>query len=59
MPKERRSPIQHNSFFTRNERVEHLSSTFGMSQGTDMDMYDYDFDNEGQIKTIHVKKDID
>lgn len=51
-------PVQHNSFFTRNERVEHLSTTFGMSQGTDMDMYDYDLDEEAQIKTIHVKKDI-
>lgn len=59
MQKERRSPIQHNSFFTRNERVEHLSTTFGMSQGTDMDMYNYDFNKKGQIEVIHIKKDID
>lgn len=54
-----RKAIRHNSFFTRNERVERLSTTFGMSQGTDMDMYDYDFDKEQQIEVIHVKKDID
>ncbi len=54
-----RKAIRHNSFFTRNERVEHLSTTFGMSQGTDMDMYDYDFNKNGQIKVIHAEKDID
>lgn len=46
----------HNSFFVRNQRKENLSSLFGMDQGTDMDMYDYEFDKENQLTIIHSEK---
>ena len=52
MKKERKGLI-HNSFFVRNQREEHLSSLFGMDQGTDMDMYDYDFGENGALEVIH------
>lgn len=55
MKKERKGLI-HNSFFVRNQREEHLSSLFGMDQGTDMDMYDYEFDKENQLTIIHSEK---
>lgn len=48
--------MHHNSFFVRNQRVENLGSLFGMNQGTDMDMYDYEFDKEGQLTVIHANK---
>lgn len=46
----------HNSFFVRNQRKENLSSLFGMDQGTDMDMYDYEFSKEGQFTVIRSQK---
>lgn len=48
--------IIHNSFFVRNQRVENLNSLFGLEQGTDMDMYDYEFDKEGKILVLHTKQ---
>lgn len=50
-----RSPIIHNSFYVRNTRKENLSTLFGLSQGTDMDMYDYEFGPGGKLKVIHKK----
>ena len=47
--------IVHNAFYTRNERKESLSSLFGMSQGSDMDMYDFEFDKDGALLVIHQK----
>lgn len=44
--------LQHNSFYVRNQRKEKLSSLWGMSQGTDMDMYDYEFNPDGSLKKI-------
>ena len=44
-----------NSFFVRNTRKEKLSTLFGMSQGTDMDMYDYEFNKEGELTVIHCQ----
>lgn len=52
MKKERKGLI-HNSFFVRNQREEKLSTLFGMDQGTDMDMYDYEFDEKSQLTIIH------
>lgn len=52
MKKERKGLI-HNSFFVRNQREEKLSALFGMDQGTDMDMYDYEFDEKSQLTIIH------
>ena len=43
----------HNAFYTRNDRKESLSSLFGMSQGTDMNMYDFEFDKNGLLIAIH------
>ena len=42
--------IRHNSFYVRNQRKENLNCLFGMSQGTDMNMYDYEFDKK---RTTH------
>lgn len=49
--------IVHNAFYTRNERKESLSSLFGMSQGSDMDMYDFEFDKDGSLLVIHKNDD--
>ncbi len=46
--------IIHNSFYLRNHRKENLASLFGMSQGSDMDMYDFDFDEKGALEVIHA-----
>lgn len=48
--------IVHNAFFTRNERKESLSCLFGLSQGSDMNMYDYEFDKDGTLIVIHMKQ---
>lgn len=45
--------VIHNQQPSRNHRKENLASLFGMSQGTDMDMYDYDFDENGALEVIH------
>ncbi len=45
--------VIHNQQPSRNHRKENLTSLFGMSQGTDMDMYDYDFGEKGVLKVIH------
>ena len=46
----------HNSFFIRNCRKENLSSLIGMEQSTDIDMYNYEFGSNGQLKVIHTFK---
>lgn len=48
--------IVHNAFYTRNERRESLNSLFGLSQGSDMDMYDFEFDKDGALLVIHKNK---
>lgn len=47
--------IVHNSFYLRNHRKENLANLFGIPQGTDMDMYDYEFDENGALKVIYKK----
>lgn len=51
--------ILHNSFYTQNVWKENLSTLFGMSQGTDMDMYDYEFGPNGELEVIHAAQNID
>ena len=34
-----------------------MSSLFGMSQGSDMDMYDFEFDKDGSLLVIHKNDD--
>lgn len=48
--------IIHNSFYVKNERKENLNSLFGMDQGTDMDMYDYEFGKDAELKVIHTEE---
>lgn len=48
--------IVHNAFYTRNERKESLSCLFGMLQGSDLDMYDFEFNEDGSLKIIHMNK---
>lgn len=48
--------IIHNSFYVKNERKENLNSLFGLSQGSDMDMYDYEFGKNGELKVIHTEE---
>lgn len=45
--------VNHNSQPSRNHRKENLASLFGMSQETDMDMYDYEFGQNGALEVIH------
>lgn len=47
--------IIHNAFYTRNTRKENLSCLDGLPQGSDMDMYDYEFDKDGGLIAIHKK----
>lgn len=44
--------LEHNSFYVQNQRKENLSSLFGLSQSTDRDMYDYEFNPDGSLKKI-------
>lgn len=46
--------VIHNSFYLPNHRKENLASLFEMSQGTDMNMYDFDFDENGALEVIHA-----
>ena len=45
--------IQHNSFFLRNKRIENLFCLLGLSQGSDMDRYNYEFDEDGRLVVYH------
>lgn len=45
--------VEHNSQPLRNQRKEKLKTLFGMSQGTDMDMYDFKFGKNSELKEIH------
>lgn len=56
---ERKCPIIHNAFYTRNTRKENLSCLDGLPQGPDMDMYDYEFDKDGELIAIHKKVLVD
>ncbi len=47
--------IIHNAFYTRNTRKENLACLDGLPQGPDMDMYDYELDEEGALIKIHKK----
>ena len=48
-------PMFHNAFYVRNRRKEDLSCLDGLPQGTDMDLYDYEFDGDGGLEVIHKK----
>lgn len=56
---EEKKGIIHNSFFVRNQRIEKTNSLFGLDQGTDMDMYDYEFDEKGELIVIHKNQELD
>lgn len=47
--------IAHNAFYTRNKRKENLGCLDGLPQNADMDMYDYEFDEDGALTTIYKK----
>ena len=51
--------VVHNAFYVRNTRQEKLSCLDGLPQGTDMDMYDYEFGEDGALKVIHKKVLVD
>ena len=48
-------PIIHNSFYTRNTRKEKLHCLDGLPWNKDMDMYDYEFDENGALTVVHKK----
>lgn len=48
--------IVHNAFYTRNEREESLNCLYGLPQGADMDMFDFEFDENGALIAIHKKE---
>lgn len=52
-------PIIHNAFYVPNTRKEKLNCLDGLPQGLDMDMYDYDFDENGALTGIHKKVNIE
>lgn len=45
----------HNAFYVKNTREENLSSLYGLPQSSDMDMYDFEFHENGEIKAVHKK----
>lgn len=45
--------VIHNQQPSRNHRKENLASLFGYDQGTDMDMYDFEFGENGALEVIH------
>lgn len=47
--------IAHNAFYTRNTRKENLRCLDGLPQSADMDIYDYEFDEDGALMTIYKK----
>ncbi len=59
MLKRPRLPMIRNAFYTRNTRKENLACLYGLPQGADLDMYDFEFDEDGAIKAIHKKVLVD
>lgn len=49
--------VLHNSFYVPNQREENLNCLYGLPQGTDMDMFDYEFTPNGELKTIILKEE--
>lgn len=49
--------ILHNSFYVPNQREENLNCLYGLPQSTDLDMYDYEFNPDGSLKTIILKEE--
>ncbi len=45
----------HNAFYVRNTREENLNNLYGLPQSSDMDMWDYEFDEKGQLIKMHNK----
>ena len=44
---------RHEAFYVRNTRKENLACLDGLPQGSDMNMYDYEFDKDGALTAIH------
>ncbi len=55
----RELPIIHNAFYVRNTRKENLKCLDGLPQNIDMDMYDFEFDEDGGIKAIQKNVYVD
>lgn len=49
--------VLHNSFYVPNQREENLNCLYGLSQGTDMDMSDFEFTPNGDLKKIILKEE--
>ena len=45
--------VRHEAFYVRNTRKENLACLDGLPQGSDMNMYDYEFDEDGALTAIH------
>lgn len=54
-----RYSVIHNAFYTRNTRKENLKCLYGLPQNPDMDMYDFEFYEDGRLKTIIRKVLVD
>ena len=50
---ERKLPTIRNAFYVRNTRKENLKCLDGLPQGCDMPRYDYEFDEDGALVSIH------
>lgn len=48
-------PIVRNAFYVRNTRKENLKCLDGLPQSSEMDMYDFEFHENGEIKAVHKK----
>ncbi|MDE5830746.1 MAG: hypothetical protein K2H53_03610 [Clostridia bacterium] len=48
-------PMIHNAFYVSNTRKENLKCLDGLLWGADMDMYDYEFDEDGALEAIHKR----
>lgn len=48
--------IVHNAFYTREERKENVKCLLGIEHGTNVDMYDYEIGEEGELKVIYKNK---
>lgn len=48
--------VLHNSFYVPNQREENLNCLYGLSQGTDMDMFDFEFTPIGDLRKIILKE---
>lgn len=54
--KKNKKGIVHHAFYTKSEKEGNRKNFYGLSRGSDLDKYEFEFDESGSLKEICVKK---